>query len=378
MAHRFGFGMAVASDQPVVWIHAASLGELTAVRPFLSYLAKNHSGNQLLITTNNPAALDVARRWPELRATFQAAPLDLPFVLKRFLRHWDPVAFINIESEIWPNRFAALISRSVPAIMLNARLSDKSVARYRVLGASRVGFPLFRQIFAQNEDSAQNFKTIGIAEDQVETIPNFKSLVALPEPDSRLINMFERSKTILAASTHVGEDIEILKAFAKLRHADPQLRLIHAPRHPERATEVAQLAHDLGLSTGMLSGSIAGASVIIVDSLGELQRLYALASVAFVGGSLLAGIGGHTPYEPIRAGAAIVTGQFTDNFVAEYEKLRKNNACCVTDIVKLDTDLQSALTNAPAMAVAASQVLPVFDQPETLFHRIAAHLELDQ
>lgn len=377
LANRFGFRMPEKTKRPNLWIHAASLGELTAIRPFLFYLAIHFPSYQLLITTNNPAALDVAQRWPELPAVLQAAPLDFRWVVKRFLNHWQPCAFINVESELWPTRFAELEKASIPAVMLNARLSKKSTAKYRFIGTSRINLSLFRKVFAQNEASAKNFINMNVIADQVETIPNFKSLVILPEPDPRLVNMFDRDKTILAASTHAGEDKEVLTAFASLHKSDPQLRLIHAPRHPRHAAEVAQMAHKIGLESGLLSGSLVGATVVIVDSLGELQRLYALSAVTFVGGSLVPGIGGHTPYEPMQGGAAIVTGPFTENFADEYEKLNKSGGCYICTSATLAKDLQRALTNAPKMAQTAATALPTLTNPGELFQRVAKHLELD-
>ncbi len=373
-SNRLGRPTVDRPKNPIIWVHAASLGELSSIRPFLSYLVKTRPDHRLLITTNNPKALDVAARWPEISAILQASPMDLPYVLNRFLDHWMPVAFVNVESEIWPNRFAALARRNIPCIGLNARVSDTSAKRLARFGLAS-GLRHFKAIFAQNETSATNYKRLLGSNATVEVIPNFKSMVSLPAPDPKLQNTFDRGKTILAASTHPGEDEIILDAFAKLYAQDPSLTLIIAPRHVDRAADVAVLVTTAGL-TSQTIGQGTTAPVHIVTTLGQLPALYSLASVTCVGGSLVPNIGGHTPYEPIRADSAIVTGRHTQNFETEYQTLNAATACLITTPEELANNLANALKSAPSLATAAKTALPPIPNPDALMTRIALTLEL--
>ena len=213
--NRLGRTTVPKPDAPVIWVHAASLGELSSVRPFLSHLCETRPNHRLLITTNNPAALDVAAQWPEIPAILQSAPLDIPAVLRRFLDHWQPVAFVNVETEVWPNRFTTLAARNIPCIGLNARMSARSAKRFAKVGPS-IGLHHFKAIFAQNASSADNFRKVLGPKAMIECVPNFKSMVKLPTTDPALASRFDRKNTILAASTHEGEDAVILSGFCQI------------------------------------------------------------------------------------------------------------------------------------------------------------------
>ncbi len=374
VAHnRLGHATQAKPPQSVIWIHAASLGELSAVRPFLRHLATAKPDHRLLITTNNPNALDVAKHWDDVPAILQTAPLDIPSILKRFLNHWQPVAFANIETEVWPNRFAALGARGIPCIGLNARMSATSAKRFAKLGTS-TGLHHFTAIFAQNEQSAERFRTLLDPSKFVTTLPNFKSLVSLPSTDPALVSQFDRAKTILAASTHEGEDEPLIAAFTELAKTDPSLKLIIAPRHPHRAPDITALAKSAGHNPKPL-GDPVDTSITIAHTLGQLPELYALAAVTFVGGSIVPDIGGHTPYEPIRANSAIVTGTMTDNFTAEYTALSAANACQLTTHQTLASDLRTALTTAETLAQNARATFPPIENPTALFDQIITAME---
>jgi 3-deoxy-D-manno-octulosonic-acid transferase len=372
--NRLGQATANKPNGPIIWVHAASLGELSAIRPFLSYLSQSNTDPSVLITTNNPAALGIAASWPDIPAILQTAPLDLPSVLTKFLNHWQPSAFLNVETEVWPNRFTALGKRGIPCVGLNARLSNGTARRLAKIGPA-IGLRFFKSIYAQNEPSAANFRNLLGPDCTIEVIPNFKSMVALPDTDSALLAKFVRTKTILAASTHSGEDAQIIAAFAKLAAKDEELKLIIAPRHPKRTTEVNDLTTDAGFVPKPLN-SEANTRVYVVDTLGQLPQLYALASVTFIGGSLVPDIGGHTPYEPIRANSAIVTGNMTANFAYEFATLQALNACIVTQNTNFADDLGTALQIAETLAANARAALPPVENSHKLFDRIVADLDL--
>ncbi|WP_157888343.1 3-deoxy-D-manno-octulosonic acid transferase [Neptunicoccus sediminis] len=374
--NRLGFATVKASGKPVIWLHAASLGELTSIKPFLLYLARDFPDHALLITTNNPAALKAARAWADLPTVLQSAPLDLPFAINRFLAYWSPVGFVNIESEIWPNRFASLAKKNIPSIMLNARLSDRSAERLSKFGAQPLGLRHFNQIYAQDAGTADNFAKLGVPQERIRTIPNFKSLVTLPPPDPRMKTRYDRDNTVLAASTHEGEEPVILDAFKTLCAQNPNLRLILVPRHPNRVPVVMKAARDRALMVGIYGENIEPEQVTVVDSLGSLQRIYPLAKITFVGGSLVQGIGGHTPYEPLRAGSAILSGPYHSNFKQEYETLSEKESCIVADKDGLAEALAAALARGDDMATTAQQVYPSAADPTVLFNDIAQKVGL--
>lgn len=374
--NRLGLATETAKGHPVIWLHAASLGELTSIKPFLLFLAQTRPDHRLLITTNNPTALAAAEAWTDLPTILQSAPVDLPFVLRRFLNHWQPVAFINIESEIWPNRFKTLKRKNIPSIMLNARISAKSTKRLTAFGVEALGLSLFKHIYAQNTASADNFRNIGVTTEQVETIPNFKSLVTLAPPDPKMLERYDRANTFLAASTHEGEEALILNAFATDWHQNPNLRLILVPRHPNRVKAVEAICQQIGLKVSIYGDDQQPGVVSLVDSLGSLQRIYPLAAVTFVGGSLVPDVGGHTPYEPIRAGSAIVSGPFHHNFDEEYVALSASGGCLITPVADLANTLRDAARNSDTMARAAQNTYPSAANPEDLFAAVAQKVGL--
>ena len=374
--NRLGIATEQKPDKPLIWLHAASLGELTSIKPFLLFLARNYPEHVLLITTNNPAALTAARGWADLPTVLQSAPLDVPIIINRFLKHWKPVSFINIEGEVWPNRFAALAKKNIPSIMLNARLSERSSERLSVFGARAMGLMHFRQIYAQDPRSAENFETLGVPRDCVRTIPNFKSLVSLPPPDPRMVARYDRENTLLAASTHEGEEPLILGAFQSLLSENPNLRLILVPRHPNRVPGIVRTAQQKNLEVGIYGESPVPEQVTVVDSLGSLQRIYPLAKVTLVGGSLVPDIGGHTPYEPLRAGSAIVSGPFHSNFKQEYEMLARSQSCILVDKAGLASALTNAFAKGDDLAAKAREVYPSAADPTILFNDIARKVGL--
>ena len=370
-----GHTQAPVTDKPVIWLHAASVGELTSVRPYLSYLAQNHADHQLLVTTNNTTALHLAARWPDLPMILQPAPFDLPWVVNRFISQWQPSAFINVEAEFWPNRFHALANRKIPMIALNARLSKGSARNIGWVGAQAAGLLQFAHIFTQNSETEARLTSLGVPSQVITQTPNLKALVQLPQTPPELLQGFQRQDTLLAASTHPGEDEIILTAFAKHLQSAPDARLILAPRHDHRAGDVLALAQTTAPSK-LLSHGAPHATITVADKLGDLPKLYALAATTIVGGSLVPNIGGHTPYEPIRAGSAIISGSHTHNFADEYAKL--DAAGGATIVQDAETLAQAIPTSAQAAEIAAcaQATFPAPTDPSTLFAEITKHLRL--
>jgi len=378
--NRLGRATVEVPNVPIIWVHTASLGELTAIRPVLAYLSARHSAHHLVVTVNNERALPVLATWDDVRAFGQVAPIDVPQVVARFMAAWSPVAFINVEAELWPNRFAALAAAGTPSIFLNGRLSDKSLAMVQRLGADALHLGHFSYFFAQSSATVTNLQTLGVPPAKIEITRNLKAMVDLPSVRADLAGVFRRDRTLLAASTHPPEEAEVLRAYCTLRKQRPDVRLILSPRHPRRLQEVAALVRRVALDPVPLSdvsGTPAGNQVVIIDELGVQPGLYGLAAVTFVGGSLPPDIGGHTPYEPIRGGSAILAGPHTANFMAEYRILAAAGAYVRVDTAAdLARAMAEAFDHAGELVRQAGQALPPPGDLHDTFARISEKLGL--
>ncbi len=379
--NRLGFATA-RTDAPVIWLHAASVGELQSAKRLLDYLHKQYPQFRLLVTTNNPTALKVAQHWPGL--ILQAAPLDTMGALRRFLRHWPVAAYINIEGELWPNRLTLLAQRGVPVVLVNARLSKTSAKRFGWLGIGREMLAGVRGIFAQDLASGEKFQALTQA--PVEVIQNLKSLAAeqVEKLEGTDLNaLFPHDKTILAASTHKGEEAWVLAAFGKVLEHTPDAKLILAPRHPKRGKDVATLIQKTGFSfnrRGLGENPDIDVPVYLADTLGEMAVFYTLAGVTFVGGSLI-DKGGHTPYEPALYGSAIVTGPYVGNFAHEYSHLSDNDACLTARNIPELAEAFITLLNTEkcrAMAARAQDLLGNSGNTTQLFQRLIGPLGLEE
>jgi len=329
-AERLGGG---GPDTPpegkVIWLHAASNGELASARGLIEQVLARLPEARMVITCNTLTGRGLVRGWGLDRVEARLAPFDYRLTLRRFLRGWTPSALILIESELWPNRLREMARRGRPVLLLGARMSARSAARWQRLGG------IVRQMLenvaflsAQEAASRERFVALGLDPARIGPEVDLKAAAtgpARPDPEelARLAPLFSRSDTVLAASTHEGEEEAVLAAFAAARRARPGLRLILAPRHPRRAPEIAALIGAAGLSHATRSAGEAPGEdrpVYLADTMGEMPLWYALCGLTFVGGSLV-DRGGHTPYEPAAARSAILHGPHVGNFAGIYAAL---------------------------------------------------------
>ena len=343
---------------PAVWVHAASVGELNAARPVIAALAER--GRKLLVTATTTTGRDTVRGWALPGVTAGLAPLDLPGVTRRMLRAGDIGALVIIENEVWPMRIVACHRMRLPVAMLNARMSARSARVWERLPrlARRVFGPM-ALVAPQDDGTAERLAALGVRADALVLPPvNLKALylpaTTVPHPG---FNDVARSDVVLAAATHEGEDAAVLSAFGAARAVRPGLRLIVAPRHPARGTAVAELARAAGFAvTRRGAGEAPGADVYVADTLGEMDGWYAAAGTVFVGGSLV-DKGGHTPFEPLAHGCAVLHGPHVRNFAAPYAALdAAGGAVSVADAAALG----AALADAGALAEVARRARSVF------------------
>ncbi len=320
LGERRGEG-AARPPGPLLWLHAASVGETLSILPLLPRLLDARPALHILVTTGTvTAATLLAQRLPEeiaARVQHRFVPLDVPAWVTRFLDGWRPTAAIFVESEFWPNLLAAAAARQIPIALVNARISPRSAGRWaRLPGLARETLGRFSLILAQSEADAARFTALG-APHAVAT-GNLK-FAALPLPADAHALAALRARTegrpiLLAASTHPGEEAMVAQAHAVLRDRFPSLLTILVPRHPERGPAIAE---SLGLATRRGDGGLPGreAGLYLADTLGELGLFYRLADVALIGGSLVPH-GGQNPLEPARLGCPVIAGPHMGNFAA--------------------------------------------------------------
>jgi 3-deoxy-D-manno-octulosonic-acid transferase len=316
-----------------LWVHAVSVGEVNAAAPLVNALLRDHPQRRILVTTITPTGSErVATLWGE-RVAHVYLPYDLTGAVSRFLRHFRPQAALIVETELWPNLLFACRDHDVPAYLVNARLSERSLRGYRAL-RPLVGRALrtMRAIAAQSEADAGRFMRLGARDKQIVVCGNLKFDTRVDPAIDAFAQAF-RARVAgrpvwIAASTHPDEEAAVLAIDRHLRRRWPALLMLWAPRHPERFRPATQLAIDTGLQvatrklTRLPDGDDA---VFVIDTLGELLSFYACADVAFVGGSLQP-VGGHNLLEPAAVGTAIVTGPHLHNFSDIAEQLVRANA----------------------------------------------------
>jgi 3-deoxy-D-manno-octulosonic-acid transferase len=334
------------------WIHGASVGEAMIVRGLARALRSVRPELPLAVsayTTTGRAQLPAV---PDVDAAF-FVPLDFRGLAARVFGALRPTVLALVETELWPNMLHEAHAAGVAVVVLNGRLSPERMSRYRRL--YRLYRPLLKQIRsigAQSEDDARRWHELGVRPEAVTVTGNIKYDLPLPAEDPeelrRRLGLATRRPVLVAGSTAAGEDGMVLEAFERGRQAHPDLLLVLAPRHVTRADEVEQVIHARGLSAVRYSSRapVGASDVLLVDTVGELASLYRLASVAFVGGSLVP-IGGHNLLEPAASGAPVLYGPYTDHVREPAEALlQAGGGRRVRDAPELGQAVQQLLDDA--------------------------------
>ncbi|MBD9529184.1 3-deoxy-D-manno-octulosonic acid transferase [Paracoccus sp. PAR01] len=316
-----------------IWLHAASVGELNSAQVLIESLAGELP---LTVTTNSRTGRALARK---LGYGAVLAPLDVPQVLERFLHRVEPSVLVTVENELWPNRSAQADARGVAQVVVGARISARSAARWaKVPGLIHPMLARLSALSAQDAGSEERLLQLGLQPQAVCARLNLKLLGPArvqPGPDGP-----GRALTVLAASTHEGEDELVVDAYLAARQAVPALRLILAPRHPERGDAVAAILKQRGLDFVRRSqGGGPEAAVLLADTLGEMADWYRSAGICITCGSY-SDRGGHTPWEPAAWRCAILHGPDVANHAADYADLDAAGAAMAAS----GPDLAQALT----------------------------------
>ena len=368
LRERFGFGEAVAGQ--TIWIHAVSVGEVQAAQPLVAQLRKRHPGYRLLLTTVTPTGAARARLLFGDQVELRYVPLDLPGSVRRFFDRVQPRLAMILETELWPNLFAECGRRGIPLVLASARISPRSVGKYRRL------VPLFRKtlshgivIAAQSETDAERFKSIGATPARTHVTGNIKFDFQPPEGiEAQGLRWRERNAPgrpiWVAGSTHEGEEAILLDAHRLVLERFPDALLVLVPRHPQRFDSVREMLakrHDRSANRSSRATISPATSVLLGDTMGELMMFYAASDVAFVAGSLVP-IGGHNLLEPASVGRPVLTGPHNFNSEEIAQLLMDAGAAfIVKDTEQLASAISGLLETAELRTVMGAAGKAVLD-----------------
>ena len=310
-----------AADEPVIWVHAVSVGEVLAVAGLVEEL-RRRSQHRIFVSTTTDTGQALARdRFGEANVFY--FPLDFAFAIRPYLRKLRPQLVVIAETEFWPNFLRLARASGARIAVVNARISDRSWPRYRRFrGLMQTLLENVDMFLAQTPEDATRLRDIGARAERVQVSGNLKFDIPAPVPPPIVENVRASiavsgaGPMLVCGSTVDGEESLLVKAFENVLVQYPRAVMILAPRHPERFPDVAALLDQMSARFWRRSawnGETLSAGVLLLDTIGELAALYALADIAFVGGSLVPR-GGHNIIEPAQHGVAIVIGNHTENF----------------------------------------------------------------
>jgi 3-deoxy-D-manno-octulosonic-acid transferase len=364
----------LGSERHLIWVHAVSVGEVLAVSRLVKILDAALPDYLIAVSTTTRTGQALARERFGAERVFYC-PLDLPWAVRAYLNVLQPRLLILAETEFWPNLLAGCFRRKIPVAVVNARISDRSWPRYRRL--SRLWQPFLSRlgrVLTQTQTDAERLNALGCLPQRVSVAGNLKFDVRaaeLAEATRLLKTLAESLRLIVAGSTLDGEEAALLQAWPRLLQADPQLAMVLAPRHPERFSAVVALLQKSGFHWVKRSDwnstpessikSLNPGQIVLLDTIGELASVYSLASVAFVGGSLVPA-GGHNPLEPAQFGIPIVMGPHFTNFRAITEDLLAHQALCISTTDALAATLIGLLQDQAAAKATGGRARQVFEQ----------------
>jgi 3-deoxy-D-manno-octulosonic-acid transferase len=350
-------------------VHAVSVGEVLAASRLVNELSACAPQYRVLLSTTTRTGQRLARERTGPNHTFYF-PLDFPWIVRRYLRVLDPVLLVLVETEFWPNLLTACRKATIPVAVVNGRISDRSLPRYlRLRGVWKGILSGISIVLAQSQEDVKRLKAIGAPAGRVSFAGNLKFDVRSAEPAAITTTLREKlangTRVLVCGSTLEGEEEILLDAFQQLLKTIPDCVMILAPRHPERFGRVIQLLKNRHQLTVRRSNwmkrpaRIKPGTVVLLDSIGELASVYALASVAFVGGSLVPA-GGHNPLEPAQFAVPVVMGEHYANFRAIIDTLLQAEALKLATRETLVPMLENLLTDAEAANTLGVRALEVF------------------
>jgi len=331
---RFGFVDIPTSAQQGIWVHSVSVGETVAAALLIQSVQQQYPHLPILVTTMTVTGSDRVKTLLGDTVFHSYVPYDLPCAVKRFLKRAQPKLLVLMETELWPNLLHYTHRASIPIVLANARLSEKSAQKYeRVKYFTQSMLSQLTCIAAQTQEDADRFYRLGADKNKVQITGNVKFDLALPanlelEAQRLRKQLGEQRLIFIAASTREGEEAYILEAFARIKTEIPECLLLLVPRHPDRFLTVADLCRARGYQIVLRSAQQScdeKTDIFLGDSMGEMLLFYRVSDVVFVGGSLLP-CGGQNVLEPAVLGRAIMVGPHTFNFTEAVRLLKEAQA----------------------------------------------------
>lgn len=366
---KLGFFKSPELGNRVIMYHGVSVGEIIALEHVIKKTKEIFPDCKLVVTTGTKTGQEIAKkRYSEVADYITYFPFDIPFCVNSFLKKINPSVVFIAETEIWPF-FANYCKRmNIKLYTINGRMSDSTYSLYKIMRKFFTHvLSNYTEILTQSKDDACKLISIGAPKNKVRVMKNLKFDV---QPCAEKIDIGKgNSRIIIAGSTHKGEDDIILKIFVNLKKEFPDIKLLLAPRHVQRVSEVKSLCHNLGLLFGFRSkgDTFLDKDIIILDTLGELGKMYSVCDLAFIGGSFNK-TGGHNPLEAVVYSKPVVSGPSIHNFRDIYNILGKTNAArVVKNPAELENYMKLLLGNSEFYLKACNDCELVFKDQQGAF-----------
>ncbi len=374
-------GFVPKNHAAVIWIHCVSVGEFRAAITLIDTLIKQHPQHKILVTTTTPTGSSALKQHYGEQVLHHYFPFDQSLIVKRYIKRINPDLCILMETEIWPNLIHALKQYSIPSILINARLSARSLEKYQKYAPTLIRKTLndLNLIATQNQNSAARFIQLGAPKDQVVNTGNIKfdlNPIANSAITDELKQIIGQRKVISFASTHAGEEAQIIKSYLKVQDRIDAL-LVIIPRHPERFNEVEKLAKNASLTSARRSNAKPNttAQILLGDSIGEMLSYFSISDVVFMGGSLNQ-TGGHNMLEPAALSKPIIFGPNVFNFAEISSDLLNNQgAIQVQNADELFTQIIDLLDSPEQLNNLGTNAKQYFDSQQGAVKKIAKLVE---
>ncbi|EPM7907708.1 lipid IV(A) 3-deoxy-D-manno-octulosonic acid transferase [Vibrio alginolyticus] len=346
---HFGITPKLKSNDKPIWIHAVSVGESIAATPLIKALKEQNPEQSILVTTTTSTGAEQIAKLGDL-IEHRYMPIDFGFAIKGFLKSVQPKQMLIIETELWPNTLHNVHKAGIPITVVNARLSEKSCQNYaKIQRLFNQLHPCLTQVLCQTDSDAERFERLGVEKKKLSVTGSIKFDIQISEQvkqqGQQLRAQLGRDRPIwIAASTHKGEDEQVLDAHRQVLKSHPNALLILVPRHPERFDDVFTLCQQQGFKTVRRTSTHAvetNTQVYLSDTMGEMLTLIGAADICFMGGSLIGDkVGGHNVLEPAALGVPIINGPSFFNFKEIVHEMKQNN---LIKIVKNEDELARAI-----------------------------------
>ncbi|KIP78726.1 3-deoxy-D-manno-octulosonic acid transferase [Vibrio harveyi] len=366
---HFGITPKLETTEHPIWIHAVSVGESIAAIPLIKELKKQNPNQPILVTTTTSTGAEQIAKLGDL-VEHRYMPIDFGFAVKGFLKAIRPKQMLIIETELWPNTLRTVHDSEIPITVVNARLSEKSCKNYaKVQPLFNLLVPCLDKVLCQTESDAERFERLGVDKHRLFVTGSIKFDIQISE------EIKEKGKALrtelgikrpiwIAASTHKGEDEQVLEAHKKILESHPNALLILVPRHPERFEDVFELCQGQGFETARRTSQeevTTSTQVYLGDTMGEMLTLIGSADICFMGGSLIGDkVGGHNVLEPAALGVPVITGPSYYNFQEIVDKMVSSSAIAVTsEATSLAIEIKDLIQNEGTYHQAKINLLSV-------------------